>query len=176
MAGAHARAARGQTLRLKRALAAKHTDNREAYTAAKSDFIRTYRADRGAGDCAESETMIVSGMRLMRVMAKFNRRATNKIVGLLAPYLPPWGVLIHRGRKSGIEYHTPVAVTIRDGSLMVPIGYGEESDWLRNLLAAGAGQVMHRGKTRAFTNPRVVDRDEIGGWGRIKRTFVADFV
>jgi hypothetical protein len=35
---------------------------------------------------------------------------------------------------------------------------------------------MHRGKTRAFTNPRVVDRDEIGGWGRIKRTFVADFV
>ena len=41
MAGAHARAARGQTLRLKRALAAKHTDNREAYTAAKSDLIRT---------------------------------------------------------------------------------------------------------------------------------------
>jgi hypothetical protein len=35
MAGAHARAARGQTLRLKRALAAKHTDNREAHTAAK---------------------------------------------------------------------------------------------------------------------------------------------
>jgi deazaflavin-dependent oxidoreductase (nitroreductase family) len=120
--------------------------------------------------------MIVSGMRLMRVMAKFNRRVTNKIIGLLAPYLPPWAVLIHRGRKSGTEYRTPVAVTIRDGSLMVPIGYGEESDWLRNLLAAGGGQVMHRGKTRALTNPRVVDRDEVSGWGRIKRTFVADFV
>ena len=115
-------------------------------------------------------------MRLMRVMAKFNRRVTNKIIGLLAPYLPSWAVLIHRGRKSGTEYRTPVAVTIRDGSLMVPIGYGEESDWLRNLLAAGGGQVMHRGKTRALTNPRVVDRDEVSGWGRIKRTFVADFV
>jgi len=30
-----------QTLRLKRALAAKHSDNHRAYTAAKSDFIRT---------------------------------------------------------------------------------------------------------------------------------------
>jgi deazaflavin-dependent oxidoreductase (nitroreductase family) len=120
--------------------------------------------------------MMVNGIRPMRVMAKFNRRATNKVIGLLAPHLPLWAVLIHRGRKCGIEYRTPVAVTIRDGSLMVPIGYGEQSDWLRNLLAAGGGQVMHRGKTRAFTNPRVVDRDEVGGWGRIKRTFVADFV
>jgi deazaflavin-dependent oxidoreductase (nitroreductase family) len=120
--------------------------------------------------------MTVSDMRLTRVMAKFNRRATNKTVGLLAPYLPPWAVLIHRGRKSGSEYRTPVAVTVHDGSLLVPIGYGEESDWLRNLLAAGGGQVMHRGKTRAFTNPRVVDRDEVGGWGQIARTFVADFV
>jgi deazaflavin-dependent oxidoreductase (nitroreductase family) len=115
-------------------------------------------------------------MRLMRVMAKFNRRVTNKINGLFAPYLPPWGVLIHRGRKSGHEYRTPVAVTVRDGSLMVPIGYGEESDWLRNLLAAGGGRLMHRGKTRTFTHPRVVDRDEVSGWGRIKRDFVADFV
>lgn len=115
-------------------------------------------------------------MRVMRVMATFNRRVTNKVIGLLATHLPPWGVLIHRGRKSGIEYRTPVAVTIRDGSLTVPIGYGEESDWLRNLLAAGGGQVMHRGKTRAFTNPRVVDRDEVSRWGRISRIFVADFV
>jgi hypothetical protein len=35
MAGAHTRPARGQTLRLKRALAAKHTDNRQAHTAAE---------------------------------------------------------------------------------------------------------------------------------------------
>ncbi len=43
-------------------------------------------------------------------------------------------------------------------------------------LAAGGGQLMHRGTTRAFANPRVVDRDEVGKWGRIKRDFVADFV
>lgn len=115
-------------------------------------------------------------MRLMRVMAKFNRRVTNKVIGLLAPYLPWWAVLVHRGRKSGTEYRTPVAITIADGSLMVPIGYGEESDWLRNLLAAGGGQMMHRGRTRTFVNPRVVDRDQVSGWGRINRTFVADFV
>ena len=112
----------------------------------------------------------------MRVAAKFNRRVTNKVIGVLAPYGPAWGVLIHRGRKSGVEYRTPVAVSIRDGSLAVPIGYGEESDWLRNLLAAGGGQLIHRGKTRAFANPRVVDRDEVSKWGRIKRDFVADFV
>lgn len=115
-------------------------------------------------------------MKLMRVMAKFNRRVTNQMIGLLAPYLPRWAVLVHRGRKSGAEYRTPVAVTIHDSSLMVPIGYGEESDWLRNLLAAGSGRLVHRGKTHDFVNPRVVDRDKASVWGRITRTFVADFV
>lgn len=118
----------------------------------------------------------MSGTRLMRVMATFNQRVTNRMIGLLAPHLPPWAVLVHRGRKSGAEYRTPVAVTILDRSLMVPIGYGEESDWVRNLLAAGGGQLLHRGRTQAFTNPRIIDRDEVAGWGRIKRTFVADFV
>lgn len=118
----------------------------------------------------------MSGTPLMRAMAKFNRRVTNKLIGMFAPYLPWWAVLVHRGRKSGIEYRTPVAVTIEDRTLMVPIGYGEQSDWLRNLLAAGGGQLRHRGKTHTFTNPRVVDRDETGGWGQITRLFVADFV
>ena len=113
----------------------------------------------------------------MRVMAKINRRATNKVVGLLAPHLPPWAVLVHRGRKSGKEYRTPVAAYLKGGSFTVPIGYGEESDWLRNLLAAGGGELVRRGETRAFTNVRVVDRSEVDGPGRITKTsLVADFV
>jgi deazaflavin-dependent oxidoreductase (nitroreductase family) len=114
-------------------------------------------------------------MKVQRVMAQFNRRVTNHVIGLLAPYLPWWAVLVHHGRKSGTEYRTPVAVTVHDGSLMVPIGYGVESDWLRNLLAAGHGRLVHRGKTHDFVNPRIVDRHEASVWGRITRTFVADF-
>ncbi|MUL48269.1 nitroreductase family deazaflavin-dependent oxidoreductase [Mycobacterium sp. CBMA293] len=130
----------------------------------------------GLRDYAEGEAMTVSGTPLTRGMAEFNRWVTNRVIGLLAPHVPWWAVLIHRGRKSGKEYRTPVAITLRDGSMMVPVGYGEESDWLRNLLAADGGQVVHRGRTRTFANPRVIDREETGGWGRITRIFVADFV
>lgn len=113
----------------------------------------------------------------MRAMAKFNRRATNKLFGLWAPHVPPWAVLVHRGRKTGNEYRTPVAAFIQDGSFAVAVGYGEESDWLRNILAAGGGELVRRGRTLAFTNPRVVDRGEVAGPGRLtRRLLVADFV
>lgn len=116
-------------------------------------------------------------MRPMRVMARINRRATNKLIGLWAPHLPPWAVLVHRGRKTGREYRTPVSAFVTDGSFAVPIGYGEESDWLRNILAAGNGELVRRGRLRSFTNPRIVDRGESGEASRItKRSLVADFV
>lgn len=102
-------------------------------------------------------------LRLPRSLARFNRIGTNRVMGLWAPYLPPWAVLVHRGRRSGSEYRTPLFAFSRNHTLVIALTYGE-TDWLRNVLAAGGGQIIRLGRTRTFTNPRVVTtahRDEL---------------
>lgn len=92
-----------------------------------------------------------------RGLARFNKRVTNRVQGLWAPYLPPWAVIVHKGRKSGRTFRTPVLAYRSGRRLGVVLYYGEDSDWLRNVLAAGGASVVRAGKTVALTNPRVVD-------------------
>jgi hypothetical protein len=47
--------------------------------------------------------------------------------------------------------------------------YGEESDWVRNLLARG-GQVVRAGRTYELVNPRIVDPEAAVGVSRVART------
>ena len=38
----------------------------------------------------------MGSMRLTRVLAEFNQRVTNKMIGLVASCLPWWAMLVHR--------------------------------------------------------------------------------
>jgi deazaflavin-dependent oxidoreductase (nitroreductase family) len=96
-------------------------------------------------------------MRLPRGLARFNKVVTNRVQGLYAWIVPPWAVLVHTGRRSGRTYRTPVLAFRHDGKLVVPLLYGERSDWARNLLAAGGGRVVRGGRTYELSAPRVVD-------------------
>jgi deazaflavin-dependent oxidoreductase (nitroreductase family) len=95
-------------------------------------------------------------MKLSRRVARFNRVVTNNIQGVYAWILPPWAVILHRGRRSGRPYRTPVLAFRRDRTLIVALLYGDESDWLRNLLADG-GRAVRLGRTYELGKPRVVD-------------------
>ncbi len=66
---------------------------------------------------------------LPRSVARFNRRVTNRVLGPLAPRLPGFGVVVHRGRRSGRAYRTPVNVFARPGGVVVALAYGPNSDW-----------------------------------------------
>jgi hypothetical protein len=50
----------------------------------------------------------------------------------------------------------------RGRTLAIVILYGEQSDWLRNVLAGG-GRVVRRGRTYALIDPRVLDADRAEG-------------
>ncbi|MHB8463434.1 MAG: nitroreductase family deazaflavin-dependent oxidoreductase [Acidimicrobiales bacterium] len=95
-------------------------------------------------------------MRPARLIARFNRLVTNRVQGIWAPYLPPYAMVIHRGRKSGRTYRTPVAGIVRRRRLVVALPYGDDTDWVRNLLAADGGEVIRRGRKRRIAEPRVV--------------------
>ena len=83
-------------------------------------------------------------MKFSRGAARFNKRVTNRIQGLYAWLVPPWAVVLHRGRRSGRHYRTPLFAFRRGQMLVIALLYGEESEWLRNL-RNGGGHVVRAG-------------------------------
>jgi len=94
-------------------------------------------------------------MPLPQGLARFNRRVTNHVTRRIAGWMPGFAIVIHAGRRSGRTYQTPVnAFRIRDG-YRIALTYGAESDWVRNVLAAGGCEMEHRGRRIALTHPRL---------------------
>jgi deazaflavin-dependent oxidoreductase (nitroreductase family) len=85
-------------------------------------------------------------MHLPRALAAFNRRVTNPIQRRWAGRIPGHAIIEHIGRRSGRTYRTPVLCVRRPGGFAFVVGYGLGSDWVRNLLAADGGTVVHRGR------------------------------
>ncbi len=98
-------------------------------------------------------------MRLPRDIAYFNRRVTNRAAqSITPPWLPGLGTLQHIGRESGRRYRTPLLVfPTRDGFVIL-IGYGLESDWLKNVLAGGATALEKRNKAVPLVDPRICSK------------------
>lgn len=92
----------------------------------------------------------------MRVIAHINKYVTNPLQRLWAPWLPYMAVIAHTGRKSGKPYRTPVMAFVDSKSVSVVLNYGEHSDWVRNVRAAGSAQLVHRGKHYQLSNPRII--------------------
>jgi deazaflavin-dependent oxidoreductase (nitroreductase family) len=95
-------------------------------------------------------------MPLPKGLARFNLRVTNRVLGPLAERLPGFGVVLHRGRRSGRTYRTPVNVFRRGDRYVIALAYGADSQWVRNVLAAGAVDVEIRGRRVHLTAPQLV--------------------
>ena len=95
-------------------------------------------------------------MPLPKRLARFNRHVTNRIVGPVARRLPGFAVVSHVGRRSGRVYRTPVNL-FRDGDhYVIALTYGSDSQWVRNVLAAGAVDIETRGRRVHLVAPEVV--------------------
>jgi deazaflavin-dependent oxidoreductase (nitroreductase family) len=95
-------------------------------------------------------------MPLPHRLARFNLRVTNRVLGPLAERLPGFGIVIHRGRRSGRIHRTPVNVFRRGDGYVIALTYGKDSQWVRNVLAAGEVDVETRGRTIHLTAPELV--------------------
>jgi deazaflavin-dependent oxidoreductase (nitroreductase family) len=70
---------------------------------------------------------------------------------------PLYGVLEHRGRRSGKVFHTPVVVKRTGDGFIVPMPWGEGTDWFRNLTAAGEAVIRWKGRDYPVVQPEVID-------------------
>jgi deazaflavin-dependent oxidoreductase (nitroreductase family) len=97
-------------------------------------------------------------MTLADRLARFNRRLPNRVIGMVAGRrLSPVAFMVHRGRRSGRRYRTPVIpLPLRDGYL-VSLPYGPERDWVRNVLADGGATLLRGGRRVELTGPRLLD-------------------
>ena len=101
-----------------------------------------------------------SGVLMMRFrkrwLAKINIAFTNRITGLFAGWLPGFGILTHVGRKSGKVYRTPVNVFRASNGFIIALTYSSQSEWVKNVLAAGGCDLETRGKKYQLSAPKVV--------------------
>jgi deazaflavin-dependent oxidoreductase (nitroreductase family) len=101
-----------------------------------------------------------SGVLMMRFqkrwLAKINIVLTNRITGLFAGWLPGFGILTHVGRKSGKVYRTPVNVFRVPKGFIIALTYSSQSEWVKNVLAAGGCELETRGKKCQLSAPKVV--------------------
>ena len=91
-----------------------------------------------------------------RWVATFNLAVTNRITSLFASRLPGFGIVTHKGRKSGRIYRTPVNVFRAPDGFLIALTYGRDSEWVRNVLAAGGCQLETHGARYQLSAPTIV--------------------
>jgi deazaflavin-dependent oxidoreductase (nitroreductase family) len=91
-----------------------------------------------------------------RWVAAFNLVVTNRITSVFASRLPGFGIVTHKGRKSGRIYRTPVNVFRAPDGFLIALTYGRDSEWVRNVLAAGGCQLETHGARYQLSAPTIV--------------------
>ena len=92
----------------------------------------------------------------------FNKHVLNPAMLLFAGR-KHWycAVVRHTGRRSGKRYATPVVAELVSGdTIIVPLPYGADVDWLRNLIAAGRAAITVQGESYEVSAPEVINAAE----------------
>lgn len=100
-------------------------------------------------------------MPLPLQIGQFNKRVANRIIGPFAGTVSPLAIVEHSGRRSGQPYRTPVLAFPRDGTIHIALTYGPETDWVRNVLAAGQCALHYRRKRIRCHRPEIENGPEV---------------
>lgn len=95
-------------------------------------------------------------MPLPKTLARFNLVVTNPILGHVAGRLPGFAIVVHTGRRSGRVYRTPVNLFRTGDAYVIALTYGSDTQWVRNVQAAGGCEVVTRGERFRLGEPRIV--------------------
>ncbi len=89
---------------------------------------------------------------------QFNKRIFNPAVLSFAGHpSSPYVVVHHVGRRSGQVYATPVSARLTPEGFVIPLYYGSDVDWCRNVLAAGRCTITWNGNDYPVGEPELID-------------------
>lgn len=81
-------------------------------------------------------------------------------LGLAGGRRSVWGVLEHVGRTSGTIHHTPVMPFLTEGRVFIPLPYGPDAEWVRNVRAAGHCRLQVHEEVYDLDEPAVIEAAE----------------
>jgi deazaflavin-dependent oxidoreductase (nitroreductase family) len=83
----------------------------------------------------------------LAVIRPFTTHVFNPISRRFARWLPGFGILGYRGRKTAKAYRTPLNIFRHGDDWVVALTYGSDVQWVKNVLAAGEA-TLEKGRRR----------------------------
>ena len=94
-------------------------------------------------------------MTFPRAWTRYTRGAVNRMTLHLAGHAA-FADLEHVGRKSGTLRHTPVRAFRTGDTVVIGLNFGRQSDWYRNIKAAGTCRLRLHGEQLTLGAPALV--------------------
>ncbi len=85
----------------------------------------------------------------------FQIKYINPVAVPIARFTPGITVIKHRGRKSGRDLETAVSAYRKGHTVAIMLAHGK-TNWVKNVLAAGAADIRLTGRDVHLVNPRIV--------------------
>jgi deazaflavin-dependent oxidoreductase (nitroreductase family) len=102
------------------------------------------------------------------LMARIRRASNPLMLRLAGRRWSPFGIVEHRGRRSGRAYRVPVEPFVTSTHVVIALPWGPGTNWAQNVVAAGGGRMEWKGRSLQLTRPRVGGRQEAlplaSGW------------
>jgi deazaflavin-dependent oxidoreductase (nitroreductase family) len=97
--------------------------------------------------------------RAVRMTIKPMSRLLNPLVRKLAgkKHMAMAAQIHHTGRRSGRSFMTPVGAKISGVYFLIPLTFGNQSDWCRNVRAAGGATIRSQGHDYHVIEPELLD-------------------
>jgi len=87
---------------------------------------------------------------------RFTTCVINPVTRLFAGRMPGFGILTYTGRTTGRIYNLPINVFRRGDQYIFVLTYGSESQWVKNVLAAGGCHIRVRGRDVRLVEPELI--------------------
>jgi deazaflavin-dependent oxidoreductase (nitroreductase family) len=92
----------------------------------------------------------------MQFMRPFTTRFVNPVTRRFARWLPGFGIIRYRGRRSGTVYRTPMNVFRHGDRYVFALTYGPDVQWVKNVLATGRAELEIRRHRIRLADPEVI--------------------
>jgi len=113
---------------------------------------------------AQAAPAVVRPSRLVAVIMGPLTRVLNPVIMKLAGrrHFRIAAQIRHLGRRSGKPYVTPAGARLAGDTFVIPLTFGNQSDWSRNVRAAGGCSIRLDGIDYRAVQPELADRVQAG--------------
>ena len=94
-------------------------------------------------------------MTALSFLRPYTTRFFNPVSRRFAGHLPGFAILVYVGRRSGRRYRTPINVFRHGDDYIFALTYGSNVQWVKNVLAAGGGELETMGRKVRLIDPQL---------------------